>query len=453
MPPKKTRTNSLAERLVLHDFFKLGHTCGISVRKNYGMYIVRRMKLQPSRQLDDLSLTAGALYSRTVTCFWRGVRKGTWLSPWSLMRWQPERRLHAHSADAVVQTFFGALNSWRRRRRTDPSARPPHRRRRFMAVQWKSSAIRVRRGELILSNGKVTPALTIPWPFETPVFVEIGWAGNAYELRAAYKAEAVSSPIGNRIAGMDLGEVHIAASHDGEESIIVNGRYLRSKRRYQNKVKGALSAALDRKKRGSRRWKRLKRSKQKQLQRLRHQIDDVLHKQTSALVSALHESGVQTIAIGDVRNIRRRTNFGKKANQRLHQWSAGKVRWMITYKAARLGIAVELVNEHYTSQVCPACGRYYKPQGRVYRCRYCSRAFHRDLVGAHNMRAKYRGNWAFPVVGVHPPQGGMASPSGLRFYPHRRCSSPDAARKVRRAMDVRQPLLAKPAGSGKIKWR
>jgi predicted RNA-binding Zn-ribbon protein involved in translation (DUF1610 family) len=104
----------------------------------------------------------------------------------------------------------------------------------------------------------------------------------------------------------------------------------------------------------------------------------------------------------------------------------GKVRWMITYKAARLGMPVALVDERYTSRVCPACGRCYKPLGRVYRCRACRGAFHRDLVGAHNMRAKIGEIGLFPELGFtrrkavwRPPPGcgfirtsGVARPAG-----------------------------------------
>lgn len=425
MPPKRPAKIPLPLYLSFRTHEAVGHPYGTRTCDNCRMYVIRRLKIERGPELDDLSMIAGAIYSRTLICFWRSVRKGVWLSSFSMMRWHTDRRLHAHSADAMVQQFFNALNSWRARRRTDGAARPPRRRRRFVPIQWKSSAIRLRKGKLILSNGRITPPLVIPWPFRCPRFVEIGWTGSAYELRAVYHVDAIAKPIGDRTAGVDLGEIHLAAAHDGTSSIILNGRYLRSTRRYQNKLKARLSGLLAKKKRASRRWKKLQRSKNRQLTRLRNQIDDVLHKQTYRFVSTLHERGVQTIAVGDVRHIRRRTNCGRKANQQLHQWCAGKLRKTITYKAQRLGMQVVLVDERYTSQSCPACGRCHKPQGREYRCRFCLRTYHRDLVGAYNIRAKYRGNWSFPVVGVHPsPCDGMASPTGMRYYPHSRRSSP-----------------------------
>jgi putative transposase len=292
-------------------------------------------------------------------------------------------------------------------------------------VQWKSSAITVEGGKLRLSNAKGNEPLVIPWVWDTPVWVEIGWDGKQYELRACYKI-VDAPPKGEKeeggVAGVDLGEVHLAVAHDGENTYIANGRLLRSKCRYQNKLQAKLSRLIDRKKRGSRRYRRLIRSKRKQLARLNRQIRDILHKQTTRLVSTLCARGVQTVVIGDIRNIRvsaarvsgTESFYGKKANQRIHQMVHGQARHYITYKAERLGMRVVLQDERYSSQTCPACNKRNKPKGRGHRCG-CGFRFHRDGVGAVNLRRTYLG--LGPVVGV------MASPIGLRFQPHALCSS------------------------------
>jgi putative transposase len=202
-------------------------------------------------------------------------------------------------------------------------------------VQWKSSAITVEGGKLRLSNAKGNEPLVIPWVWDTPVWVEIGWDGRQYELRACYKlsdARPKEEREKGGVAGVDLSEVHLAVAHDGENTYIANGRLLRSKRRYQNKLKARLSRLIDRKKRGSRRHRQLLRSKRKQLARLNRQIRDILHKQTTRLVSTLCARGVQTVVIGDIRNIRvsaarvsgTESFYGQKANQKLHQMLHGQ---------------------------------------------------------------------------------------------------------------------------------
>jgi putative transposase len=114
------------------------------------------------------------------------------------------------------------------------------------------------------------------------------------------------------VAAIDLGEIHLAVSHDGEKTHILNGRLLRSKRRYQNKLKAELSALIDVKKKGSKRRQRLIGSKRKQLDKIKAQIKDVLHKQTTRLISTLKSEGVQKVVIGDVRDIRKPIDYGKK---------------------------------------------------------------------------------------------------------------------------------------------
>ncbi len=373
-------------------------------------YTVRRIKIGNSEQLDALALECGRLYSKTVTCFWRTVRhKGIWLKPSSMMRWLNSDRLHTHTADACVQAFFASLKSWRVRRKTDTDAKPPRRRRKFFRIEYKNSAIRLRDGKLILSNGRGNAPLILDWPFELPRTLVIRWQGEQYEAIATYLAQQIAEPIGDKTAGIDLGEIHMAVAHDGENCTILNGRKLRSVRQYQNKLKAKLSGLIDTKKHGSKRRRRLIKSKRRQLRKLDNQIRDIQHKQTTSLVSTLHSDGVQTVVIGDLRDVRKGFDCGKKANQKIHQMISGKTRFLLTYKCERRGMSVVLQEESYTTQTCPACGNRKKPKGREYVCR-CGFRYHRDGVGSFNIRSKY--------LGLGPVVGSMAQPTGIRFNAH-----------------------------------
>ncbi len=391
------------------------------------MYQVRRVNIGKTAQLDELARECGKLYSQTVTSFWRTVRKkGIWLAPKQLMRWHTSDKLHAHTADACVQAFFASLKSWRERRKSDPDAHPPRRRRYYFRIEYKSTAIRLKDGKLTLSNGRSNAPLMLDWSWELPKTVVIHWTGTQYEAIATYKQEAPQVTVtSDKVAGIDLGEIHMAVSHDGKQTFILNGRLLRAKRQYQNKLKAKLSAKIDVKKKGSRRRKQLIRSKQKQLTQIKQQIKDIEHKQTTHFISTLQASGVQTVVIGDVRNIRQDLDGGTKTNQKLHQWSHGSIRHQLTYKAERRGMRVALQEERYTSQTCPCCGKRSKPRGRVYRCVKCGFTFHRDGVGAINIRYKYREEFGVPHV-----VGAMAPPTGLRFMPHARVAREQSRENV-----------------------
>jgi hypothetical protein len=75
--------------------------------------------------------------------------------------------------------------------------------------------------------------------------------------------------------GIDLGEVHPAASCDGERAHLLNGRLLRSKRQYRNKLIARMDAKISHCKKGGKRRRKLMRAKQKRLSKLTHQIQDI----------------------------------------------------------------------------------------------------------------------------------------------------------------------------------
>jgi putative transposase len=317
-----------------------------------------------------------------------------------------------------VQGFFAGLKSWRERKKAgDGGAKPPHKRKRFFRIEYKRSAMALSEGKLRLSNGKGNCPLVLAWPWELPNAVVIHWTGTQYEAIATYKEDLQVRSQGDKVAGIDLGEVHMAVSHDGVETYILNGRLLRSKVQYRNKLQAQLNSRIDgRMKKGSKRRKRVIRSKKKQLKKIEHQIKEIEHRQTTCLITALYNGGVRTLVIGDVRDLRQQTDVGHTNNQKIHQWSHGSVRFKLTYKAERLGMEVLLQEESYTSRTCPGCLHVRsKVTGRVFRCtnKRCRFVYHRDGVGAINIRRKYLGQTG-PVVGV------MAPPTGLRFRPQAR---------------------------------
>jgi putative transposase len=290
-------------------------------------------------------------------------------------------------------------------------------------VCWKKQAIRLREdGVLRLSNGRGNDPVLVDWPVERePVFVEIGW-NDGYEVRATYETQPEDRTQGDDVAGIDLGEKHLAAVVTSDDTFLLNGGELRALKKYQNQTKAKLDAKIDRKERGSIRWKKLVESKNKQLGHIDNKITDLLHKLSRKLIEMLLERGVSTVVIGELKGLRDNVGYGLRMNQRLHQCAHGKFADYVEYKAEEAGMDVEPVSEEYTSQTCPKCGNRQKPSGRDYSCAVCGFEAHRDAVGAYNIRKKYVGKDAGQPVSTRLP-GAMASPSGVRFDPHLSCSS------------------------------
>ena len=234
-----------------------------------------------------------------------------------------------------------------------------------------------------------------------------------YEFHATYETQPLKANAKPQHAiSVDLGEIHPIVAFDGVTAEIYNGRFMRSIARYREKFKAHINREISRCKRDSKQWKRLKRTKRRVLNKLNNQLRDVRHKITSRFVSACRKKKAQTIVIGDLKHIRQSIQYGKKANEKLHQWSFSQITHMITYKAKAVGIETDTQDEAYTSQTCPSCGHRKKPSRRTYHCGQCKWQGHRDVVGASNILTAYQG-WLFnPVVGA------VVSPVGVRYQPN-----------------------------------
>ena len=120
-------------------------------------------------------------------------------------------------------------------------------------------------------------------------------------------------------------------------------------------------------------------------------MKDVNHKISRKIVNHAHAQGVATIRVESLKGIRfgtTRTSRGasaQKNNRAQNSWTFYQLTAFITYKAARLGIKVEMVDPAHTSQECPACKHRNKADDRMYACRDCGWKGHRDSVGAINI--------------------------------------------------------------------
>ena len=405
-----------------------------------GMYLTRKFHVEGTDQLERLSRCSADLWNNICKWYWRTAgRQDHWLSKTAMQRWhcKGHESLPSQTAQAVADQFYDAVGSWHdNNRQGDPPKRCD---KTHNVLRWKSQGVTLRDdGVLRLSTKRGEDSILIDWPVDTePRTVEIGKRPGRFVVRAQYDTEPVDRTTGNEVAGIDLGEKHLATVFTGSGAFTINGGELRALRHYQNQLKAKLNAKIDRKERGSNRWKKLVQSKNQQLGHIDNKITDLLHKLSRKVVEILLERRVSAIAIGDVRGIRDRIDYGSQMNQRLHQWAYGEFARMIEYKAQLAGVTVGKINEAYTSQECPQCGHRQKPSGREYVCSECQFHGHRDVVGAANIRRKYVGHE--PTGSMTRLSGVMASPSGVRFHSHLQCSS-RSGRKTNGPTGPEQPV-------------
>ncbi len=189
---------------------------------------------------------------------------------------------------------------------------------------------------------------------------------------------------------------------------------------------------------GSRRWRKYRRRSATLEGRHRRRLTQARHEAAGTVVSWAVEQRIGTLVVGDPRGLLAR-DAGRRQNKAVRDWAVGQLLRALGDKAQRAGIAIELVDERGTSSTCPACAtRVPKPRGRVFSCRHCRFAGHRDLVGAANIALRT----AAPGRGL---ESGNVTAGPPPVTTHRRAGRhlPGAGRSRR---DPRRGLISRPPG-------
>jgi putative transposase len=302
----------------------------------------------------------------------------------------------------VIAEFCEAVTATRHvRKHGQPRARYPWKKARFRDVIYTNQDAHIKNGVLILPNGRSGP-LRIPLPKERPL------PGRLLEVRVCLGRvllvceSAERRPAQQTTIGVDLGVNSLIAATDGQRAVVISGRQAKAIARQRNKNLAALSSKQAHKTKGSGRWKRLQRRKARTLARHRRRMKDLIHKATRQVAAAFPGA---TCYIGKPFN-----DAAHKSNsiwaQMVSQAATATIIQQLDYKTAG---AIQ-IDEAYTSQTCPGCGRRHKCK-RTYRCPDCGIVGPRDVVGATNIL----------VVGrTGALQQGVTLPPEVRFvYPVR----------------------------------
>ena len=86
-------------------------------------------------------------------------------------------------------------------------------------------------------------------------------------------------------------------------------------------------------------------------------LTDIVEKVSREAVEYAKQFDNPVIVLEDLSYIRRRLDYGKFMNRRLHSWAFARLQERIEDKATEEGIPVEYVNAAYTSKTCHACDR------------------------------------------------------------------------------------------------
>ena len=316
--------------------------------------------------------------------------------------------LHSQTVQGLVEKFIANIDSTRTKRKEgDTTARYPWRcRKRYQTVVWKGQAIKRKGNRIVLPMGQGRKPLKLKVPFNQLPTGKIVMAELSFrELRLTLQDSRQEPEFaGDNTVAADLGIIHTSVLTDGQASLGIVGRGLRSLTQYKNKKLAAYTTRIDHCKDGSRRKRKLKRSKARMLAKYHRQVHNLLHHVANRMIDFCVQQEAGTLVIGDVIDIARNKRKQKKGSRRSNQENSGNPLGQLVdyleYKGNRRGVKVENINEAYTSQSCPKCGHRHKPSGRIYRCTnpQCQFTAPRDEVGAVNILCKYHHGKIVPDV-------------------------------------------------------
>ena len=240
---------------------------------------------------------------------------------------------------------------------------------------WKDQALQVLPdGRLRLPTGGQRPPLLLPLPEDYRQVnlrrVELIWRADHYERCLTLETgETLPSPLPTgEVAGIDLGEVHLAAvTTTRRHALVVSGRQVRSCKHWRNQVHRVLQEQLRSCQVGSRRTKRLLKRKAQVSAKRYCQHHEMLHQAARTVVTFCQVEGVTQMAVGEVRDLQTGVSLGKVSNQTSSRWPHGQFARDVRKKAARLGMAVEWIGEAYSTRTCRVSGHVQpsSPRGRI----------------------------------------------------------------------------------------
>lgn len=157
-----------------------------------------------------------------------------------------------------------------------------------------------------------------------------------------------SKQFNNQFISIDLGISSIASIYSSKGQCF---KYQTKRMKSLQKDKDKIKSKLDRKKKYSNRYNKLKLTLKKKQNKITNKRKDYLHKASKHIINYCINNNIDNIIIGDIQT----HNLVKKYNKGLNKSTQNegllsRFKNFITYKATSRNINVVLVNEAYTSQ-------------------------------------------------------------------------------------------------------
>lgn len=313
------------------EFALLDKLCFLSKNcYNAALYIVRQKYKEDKSYLDYFKVNKVMHDSHNPDYF---------ALPYTQMAQQVLRQV-----DSTYTSFFRSMKSTKMRgkRVHVPSYKDKENGRNV--VVYTNQTFKAIDGKIRLKVDRDGTFIYIPTKRKDIQQVRIVPKGNHIVVEVIYNVEYELKGDNGRYASIDLGVSNVCtlASNAGQ-SVIFNGRQLKSVNAWYNKRKAKLQHSLLEGKRTSRRIKRLSGKRNRK-------VKDMMHKLTSQIVEHMKANSYNILVIGKNRGWKDGASMSKVSNQNFVSIPYNMLIQMLEYKCHLAGIEVICVNEAYTSK-------------------------------------------------------------------------------------------------------
>ena len=170
-----------------------------------------------------------------------------------------------------------------------------------------------------------------------------------YVIEVIYRKAPVQAQVDPSFCvAIDLGVTNLAAITSNREGFIprlVNGRTLKARNQWYNKRMKELKLCLPKEER-----ERVTKQMEQITNKRNRQVNHYLHAASKRMIDFLVKQGVGTIIVGKNPLWKQEAGMGKRNNQNFVQIPHARFIEMLIYKAALVGIQIEVQEESYTSK-------------------------------------------------------------------------------------------------------
>ena len=216
--------------------------------------------------------------------------------------------------------------------------------------------------------------------------------GNHIIIEIIYNKEYTLKENNNRFGSIDFGLNNLATlTSNACQSMIYDGRKLKSINHFYNKRRGQLQSKLIRNKHTSKRIQRL-------TNRRNNKIKDYMHKISCSIVEYMKANNLNTLFVGKNNGWKDSINIGKTNNQNFVSVPYNMLIQMFDYKCKLAGINMVIVNEAYTSK-CSFIDNETICKHETYKGKRISRGMFRTANGLY-INADINGSFNIMRLGI-----------------------------------------------------